>query len=243
MMSPLLRGLRINCLLAAFVPALLALAWMIWAAWAEADRQADAAQREAVATVTSWSRLRAAGFPVAADQLLAGDPRWWTVAEVVFPDVERHEVRNTAGRPLPYSPDDLPDGVVRAILNPEAWNEPGAVCAAAGLVDATSGAVRSVLVLRGPLPSDAAMRLLVAIPALLVLAGLVAWYLARRIYDPIRHLQEAASAALDGRTVTPGPTSAETSAVESSVTDLIASFRVASSRIEVGVRKGEDAHG
>jgi hypothetical protein len=220
-----LRGLRLNCWLAPLSVAAIAAALLIAVHVDDAAAAEAAARGQTAAALAAYADLdRAASRPALARWLHA-DPRWTCLAEICAKG-DRLAVTAHAGADPHIDLDAPPAQVIDAVEQARCWDAgAGRWCAAAPMRDA-NGIVGSVLYgetsASAPLPGSVTGA---ALTALIVVAMSLAWYLVRRIYQPLEFLERQARAALTGATDGPGPVSAETAALRSSITALAHRYR------------------
>lgn len=204
-----LRALRLNCFLAPLVPTFLAVGLVLYGQHLGVEHLAAQDRAEARAQVAAWARQ-------GRTDLAAADPRW-RVVEVLEPVGDRL-------RPLGGGPEREPEPeMVQVVDGPQVWTTPTGGVAAAALLPGTSPA-RILFAVRPPAAPPVGGEGLAL--AILAAGGLLAWYLARRIYRPVEALVEEAQAALDQRpSRSVFPTSDETATLRSSITELAHRYR------------------
>jgi HAMP domain-containing protein len=205
-----LRALRLNCLLAALLPNVLALGALGVMAMVEAGARTREDLAEAEAQVRAWAAA-ADPLPVAV-----ADPRW-TSAGILRLTPDRVTTEPGGRGPLPQEP--TPD-LLEALHRPVAREEGPWVTVAVPLPDGR------VLYAERPVPPRDPTLLAALALALLASGAGLGWYLARRLYRPVEWLTEEAQAALDGRPRAAWRSSSEeTRALESSITALADHYR------------------
>ena len=151
------------------------------------------------------------------EALLALEPRLLAAAELVATG-DQLVVRRSAG-PLDFDPASPLPEMAEAVQQARALALPGAA-AVAPLGDA-QGRSRALLWIRArPQPGLDPGPLALALLAAALLGGLGSWYLAARVWRPVRALHQVAEAALSGRQEALSSASAETEELRSSVMDL-----------------------
>lgn len=220
----MLAGLRLNCLLAPLIVAIVATAFIVRGHRASIERAQAAELAGLSATIVALAaRVERAGDAADLAALRGADTRWSAIGLVAI-GADAGELRASDGR-LATDIADLPPRVVDGIGGPQGWAEPtGALRAVAPvhmggrtlvLLGEATSAIRSGW-------ADAASSCAI----LIVVAGLLSWYLARRIWRPVEALQRAAEDALAGRPPA-GVTveSSETATARSAVLQLAESYR------------------
>ena len=204
-----LRSLRLNCILAPLVPSVLAVVLVLWVQHHDAERLAAQDRAEARAQVAAWAHG-------ARTDLGTADPRWRTV-EVLEPVGD--QVRPVGGGPARDAEPEL----VQVVDGPQVWATASGGVAAAALLPGTQP-IRILYAVRAPAPPPLGAEVVAL--ALVAAGGLLAWYLAWRIYRPVEALAEEAQAALDQRPTRQAfATSDETATLRSSITELAHRYR------------------
>ena len=215
-----LRALRLNCLLAAVLPTVVALGVLVaaWQVGVRAQERQDLA--EARAQLQAWAR--GGGEPMA---LATADTRWVTVAVLHLAGdrvvVEAGTATDLAGEPGPE--------LVQVVHQPQAWSLEDGFLAAAARLPGTEGDSR-ILYAERRMVAPEATKFWVIGGCMLVLGALLGWYLARRIYRPVEWLTHEADNALHGRPAgADRQESEETQALRSSIIELADRYRSSSS--------------
>jgi hypothetical protein len=219
----MLRGLELNCLLAPLLPSLLGIVglWFLQSDWQQQTEKRlldllGSQLEQVISRLTAGETLGT----VAAQQ-----PTWQSLSLLRFETDGQVTILTHHGQMPQLRTDDPPPVLAEAVVLPRTWKS-GLLCAAAPLLDA-DGHLRGIVYgeYQHAIPWNRD-RLLVWIGGLAVLALALSWYLARRIYRPIRWLEADARAALEQRSSTEKPThSMETADVSGSVEILVSRYR------------------
>ncbi len=206
-------------------------------AWlhAESREYGRIREREQIAAgIMAMAQLRRDADHLALAQWMQADPRWHCLAEVTAND-DRLELGERVGSVPRFDLQSPPPEVIDAVERAQCWEMSAECWAAAAPVRDGQGRLRSLLYgeLTAPAPIASAM-LWWSLGALVAISALLSWYLVRRIYRPVEFLEQQARGALDGSEPDAvGPSSPETSALQSSITALASSYRTANASAAV----------
>ena len=222
-----LHDLRLNCLLAALVPVALGLvALIVSALLADSHHHHHRHQdlRQMTALLVAGTR-DLDGVPV---QRLVTDHVDVISAAVLTAD-ELHGVKllRQAGEEPAVDFESPPPPLIEAWTMPRSWRLDGHRMALATTVRDDDQAAVGLLYLEIRLLSQWSPWLTATwIGSLLVVVGgLLAWYLTRRIYRPVLAWQRQAESALSGAPPLPVVTTAETAALATAIDQLASAYR------------------
>jgi hypothetical protein len=224
MAASVLRTLRLNCLLAALVPAVAASAGLAAAWWAAEERVAGLRAGEALSALETWARQGAIGKPVPPEAWREADPRWLGLAEIVW-DGDALGCSASAGS-LTLDPLAPPAWVAAAVHRPHAERRGGRLVMATPMFS-SEGRLTAIAWGETAVPSGIPVSWLIAtVAAVLAIAGAMAVYLAQRISGPVLAIQRYAEAAAAGRAMPEiRETSVETLPLRRSVESLVEQSR------------------
>jgi hypothetical protein len=224
MAAPALRTLWLNCLLAALVPAGVAVAGLVAGWWMAEERTVQQRSGEALSALEVWARQGAIGRPVAPGAWRETDPRWLGLAEIVW-DGDALGWSATAGS-LTLDPVAPPTWLPAAVHRPHAEVHNGRLVMATPMFS-VEGRLTAIAWGETAVPKGIPVAWLAgAIAAVLAIAGAMAVYLARRISGPVQAIQRYAEAAVAGRAMPEiRETSVETLPLRRSVESLVEQSR------------------
>lgn len=216
-MSPL-HGLRLNCLLAPLVAALIGAAAVIaGAALHRADR-AEAARYSDLTAIRGLAELSSLPGSVRLATWQLAHPDWRGLARVQVHDetleiLDQTGVVELRGGPAPE--------LLLAYQGAQCWTDRGR-CAVAAPSLPRQGQASVVVGWRDPLPPPAWWPWLALAGSVLLLGGGLGAYLVARVYRPVEWMDRAAAAAAAGESEPLGAAaSAETASLRSSLAALI----------------------
>lgn len=224
----LLRGLRLNCFLAALVPCLLACIALGYQQYQHQQELLAAHAGEALHSLSSYAQL------LANPQTRAGhlhaiqdaDRRWQALAIVTLDEEHHLQVHQLIGQDHTLEADNPHPSLIKSQIASQTWSLPGLQMALATPLryqDGDLGVLYAEMAVPGATKKTA---LLLIIAATLFTGLLIACYLSRRIYKPIEYLCDEAEAIMHGGTSSATARhSTETAQVASSINDLILKFQ------------------
>jgi HAMP domain-containing protein len=239
--DPLLRGLRLNCILAPLLAALFGLGWALWAECAARERTVAAHHDDLRAALLGWARLLATGG-IGLDAVRLADQRWRGLARIETPQPDQLRVIERSGEPPAITEGDLPLPLLEAVDAPQAWPHGNALAVAAALPNG-DGQVRTLLlgaVAPPPPPPWTGFLLWTALGS--ALAAALSSYLALRIWRPVRRTAEWADRLAQGGSGShqPPEPSVETRALFDSVRRLAERAQTQSAALAPTQRTAKD---
>jgi hypothetical protein len=220
-MSPL-HGLRLNCLLAPLLAALLGVCAVLAGFVVHRSALAEAAAVADRAAICGLAELGAAAVPVTLAAWQVSHPQWKGVARVTVHGDELAILDQAGAVPLRREP--TPE-LLLAYQGVQAWAQGGRQAVAAPCLP-RQGTASVVVGWRDPPPAPPWWPWLGLAGGVLLLGGGLGAYLVARVYRPVEWMERATAAAAAGQAEPPGGAdSPETASLRSSLATLISQRR------------------
>jgi hypothetical protein len=219
---PSLHGLRLNCLLAPLLAAVIGAGAVLAGAILHRSALAEAAGLADRAAIGGLAELSAAAGapPLAAWQ--SAHPQWKGVARVTVHGEELVILDQTGAVPLRREP--TPE-LLLAYQGVQTWSQGDRQAVAVACLP-RQGTASVVVGWRDPPPAPPWWPWLGLAGGVLVLGGGLGAYLVARVYRPVEWMERAAAAAVAGQGEPPGAVdSPETASIRSSLATLISQRR------------------
>ena len=228
----LLRGLRLNCFLAALLPCLLACMGLAYQQHFHQQKLLNAYAQAASHELGFFSSLIAdeEKRQERLSHFNEKDNYWQHISIVNMAKNNNDELQllidNLYGKSNALEIDNPHPALIKSQIEPQQWRISTLHMALACPLQHGEKDL-GVLYAEIALPSaDNHLALLLIISACLFLGIIIAWYLSKRIYQPIEYLCEESDMLIHGSTKTPEiRSSVETANVASSINDLLALYQ------------------
>lgn len=219
---PNLHGLRLNCILAPLVAALLGASAVLLGCWWHLAGLRSAHDAASLAAITGYARLAESDRAPTAAAWQESHAGWTGLARLRIRDAAIERL-DAAGE-VPLRDEASPD-LMLAYQCARLWRHGGRLVCAAPVVP-RGGQASIVVGWRVADPPTAPGRWFALAAAVLGIGGLLGSYLVARVYRPVEWLQRAAESAAAGGAEPPGaPGGPETESLRSSIATLIAQRR------------------
>lgn len=227
----LLRGLRLNCFLAALAPSLIACFFLVYQQRGQQEHILETYSTEAQHSLQAYASLLSdpEQRQSISNTIAHADDRWSYLAIVKLDKIDDEFtilIEPVHGMNNSLEIDNPQPSLVKSLVEAQQWHLSSVKMAVACPLQFKG---QDVGVLYGEISvpnAENAGTIIIIVSSALIIGLMIAWYLSQRIYKPIEYLCNESEAALSGQgTGAHLVSSAETARVASSINDLLSRYQ------------------